>query len=151
MNYWGWIHDYTSTAGKSSVLDQSADTDLHNTAQGLGGGRGGRPGLPVPNSPYDLCGREAIIIGTGSTQLRSSETFHRHQSVKVTSCGSARSSSSFNLRSLAGLPIHAILFHPSTMINNNGTALWPPHVFLRTVESLHACFSCSCVPPFYRQ
>ena len=23
--------------------------------------RGGRPGLPVPNSPYGLCGREATL------------------------------------------------------------------------------------------
>ena len=24
-------------------------------------GRGGRPGLPVPNSPYGLCGRKATL------------------------------------------------------------------------------------------
>ena len=24
--------------------------------------RGGRPGLPVPNSPYGLCGRKATLI-----------------------------------------------------------------------------------------
>ena len=139
----------------------SQQTQIFTTQlRGLCEGRSGRPGRPVPNSPYGLCGREAIIIGTGSTELLSSvkysETFHRHQSVQVTSCGSARSSSSFNLRSLAGLPVHAILFHPSTMTNNNGTALRPPahvrlHVFFRTVESLHARFSCSCVPPFYYQ
>ena len=28
-------------------------------AQELCEGRGGRPGLPVPNSPYGLCGRQA--------------------------------------------------------------------------------------------
>ena len=30
-------------------------------AQELCESRGGRPGLPVPNSPYDLCGRKAIL------------------------------------------------------------------------------------------
>ena len=30
-------------------------------AQELCGSRGGRPGLPVPNSPYGLCGREATL------------------------------------------------------------------------------------------
>ena len=33
---------------------------LHNyaLAQELCDSRGGRPGLPVPNSPYGLCGRK---------------------------------------------------------------------------------------------
>ena len=33
------------------------------TELGGGGGesRGGRPGLPVPNSPYSLCGRKAKL------------------------------------------------------------------------------------------
>ena len=30
-------------------------------AQELCESRGGRPGLPVPNSPYGLCGREAAL------------------------------------------------------------------------------------------
>ena len=30
-------------------------------AQELCESRGGRPGLPVPNSPYGLCGRKAIL------------------------------------------------------------------------------------------
>ena len=30
-------------------------------AQWLCEGRGGRPGLPVPNSPYGLCGRKATL------------------------------------------------------------------------------------------
>ena len=30
-------------------------------AQELCESRGGRPGLPVPNSPYDLCGRKATL------------------------------------------------------------------------------------------
>ena len=31
--------------------------------------RGGRPGLPVPNSPYGLCGRKATIEEKGETEL----------------------------------------------------------------------------------
>ena len=31
------------------------------SVQELCGGRGGRPGLPVPNSPYGLCGRKATF------------------------------------------------------------------------------------------
>ena len=30
-------------------------------AQELCESRGGRPGLPVPNSPYSLCGRKATL------------------------------------------------------------------------------------------
>ena len=30
-------------------------------AQDLYESRGGRPGLPVPNSPYGLCGRKATL------------------------------------------------------------------------------------------
>ena len=30
-------------------------------AQETCGNRGGRPGLPVPNSPYGLCGRKATL------------------------------------------------------------------------------------------
>ena len=32
-----------------------------STAQELNESRGGRPGLPVPNSPYGLCGRKATL------------------------------------------------------------------------------------------
>ena len=35
--------------------------DLSNRAQELCESRGGRPGLPVPNSPYGFCGREATL------------------------------------------------------------------------------------------
>ena len=31
------------------------------SAQELGESRGGRPGLPVPDSPYGFCGRKAIL------------------------------------------------------------------------------------------
>ena len=34
---------------------------LHNRAQELCESRGGRPGLPVPNSLYGLCGRKATL------------------------------------------------------------------------------------------
>ena len=33
--------------------------------------RGGRPGLPVPNSPYGLCGRKATFELESATELRS--------------------------------------------------------------------------------
>ena len=39
------------------------------TAQELCESRGGRPGLPVPKSPYGLCGRKAtIILNVGTLQ-----------------------------------------------------------------------------------
>ena len=34
-------------------------------AKKLGEGKGGRPGLPVSNSPYDLCGRKATLKRNG--------------------------------------------------------------------------------------
>ena len=34
---------------------------LANGAQELCESRGGRPGVPVPNSPYGLCGRKATL------------------------------------------------------------------------------------------
>ena len=37
------------------------DTALTLRAQELCESRGGRPGLPVPNSPYGLCGRKATL------------------------------------------------------------------------------------------
>ena len=35
--------------------------DLSNRVQELCESRGDRPGLPVPNSPYGFCGREATL------------------------------------------------------------------------------------------
>ena len=35
--------------------------ELRSRAQELCESRGGRPGLPVSNSPYGLCGREATL------------------------------------------------------------------------------------------
>ena len=50
------------------VLTVSVDVKLHrrqnNRAQELCGRQGGRPGLPVPNSPHGLCGRKVIILKT---------------------------------------------------------------------------------------
>ena len=46
------------------VLMVSVDVEQHLKklrAQELCESRGGRPGLPVPNSPYDLCGRKATL------------------------------------------------------------------------------------------
>ena len=37
------------------------DTALTLRAQELCESRSGRPGLPVPNSPYGLCGRKATL------------------------------------------------------------------------------------------
>ena len=37
------------------------DTSLTLRAQEVCEGRGGRPALPVPNSPYGLCGRKATL------------------------------------------------------------------------------------------
>ena len=34
---------------------------VRGRAQVLCESRGGRPGLPVPNSPYGLCGRKATL------------------------------------------------------------------------------------------
>ena len=44
-----------------------------HTAQELCESRGGRPGLPVSNSPYGLCGRKATLNSTGS-ELRMCES-----------------------------------------------------------------------------
>ena len=40
-------------------------------AQELCESRGGRPGLPVPNSPYGFCGRKATFELEFATELRS--------------------------------------------------------------------------------
>ena len=49
-----------------TVLMVSVDVKRHseddrNRAQELCERRGGHPGLPVPNSPYGLCGRKATL------------------------------------------------------------------------------------------
>ena len=42
-----------------------------NRARELCESRGGRPGLPVPNSPYGLCGRKATLNLNSTPLLRS--------------------------------------------------------------------------------
>ena len=55
--------------------------------QELGEIRGGRPGLPVPNSPYGLCGRETTL----NSKL-DSVALHVYwkQDVSVSVCGGGR-------------------------------------------------------------
>ena len=43
-------------------VEQTLNETIHR-AQELYESRGGRPGLPVPNSPYGLCGRRATLNG----------------------------------------------------------------------------------------
>ena len=42
--------------GSESPLNDQHDAHLKTEFGGCGQTRGGRPGLPVPNSPYGLCG-----------------------------------------------------------------------------------------------
>ena len=42
-------------------VDVKAILEEHSRAKELCESRGGRPGLPVPNSPYGLCGRKATL------------------------------------------------------------------------------------------
>ena len=44
-----------------TVAMVSVDVTLKNRAQELCESRGGRPGLPVPSSPYGLDGRKATM------------------------------------------------------------------------------------------
>ena len=59
------------------VRTVSVDVNQHYTCtfyrvQELRESRGGRPGLPVPNSPHGFCGREATLNDAGTlTELRS--------------------------------------------------------------------------------
>ena len=41
--------------------------------------RGGRPGLPVPNSPYGLCGRKATPNLTPESLLKPSNGFRAQE------------------------------------------------------------------------
>ena len=50
--------------GYPSLIDLVVSLDvkeLERSEQELCQGRGGRAGLPVPNSPYGLCGRKATL------------------------------------------------------------------------------------------
>ena len=47
--------------GSPSLIVLMVSVDVKLRAQGLCESRGGRNGLPVPNSPYGLCGRNATL------------------------------------------------------------------------------------------
>ena len=51
-----------TACGREAALNES----YSHRAQKLCESRGGRPGLPVPNSPYGLCGRKATLNITTS-------------------------------------------------------------------------------------
>ena len=40
---------------------QTFEEEVHYRAPEMCESRGGRPGLPVPNSPYGLCGRRTVL------------------------------------------------------------------------------------------
>ena len=46
---------------KETSISQGKGTRVFLRAQNLSESRGGRPGLPVPNKPYGLCGRKATV------------------------------------------------------------------------------------------
>ena len=59
------------------------------TAQELCESRGGRPGLPVLNSPYGLCGREATLhLNTVERERQRETEFRSHVKVEVAVLGS---------------------------------------------------------------
>ena len=45
----------------STIRDNRISASVKSRAQKVCESRGGRPGLPVPNSPYGLCGRKATL------------------------------------------------------------------------------------------
>ena len=56
-------HESAAVLARSVYTIQPCTMSLHETrAQELCESRGGRPGLPVPNSPYGLCGRTATLL-----------------------------------------------------------------------------------------
>ena len=54
---WGWRELVKTVRGLQNARTNQGDP----RAQELCEGRGGRPGLPVPNSPYGLCDRKATL------------------------------------------------------------------------------------------
>ena len=46
-------------------VDVKATLEEHSRTKELCESRGGRPGLPVPNSLYGLCGRKATLNSAG--------------------------------------------------------------------------------------
>ena len=59
------------------LVHSNSATACGSTAQELCESRGGRPGLPVPNSPYGLCGR---LCGTVSVDVK------QHWRTELRSC-----------------------------------------------------------------
>ena len=55
---------------KSKELNLTVPSTRSPRAQELCESRGGRPGLPVPKSPYGLCGRKATL---NSARVRAQE------------------------------------------------------------------------------
>ena len=56
----------------TEILQKDTQKSFRSRVQELCKGRGGRPGLPVPNSPYDLCGRKEILNSNSeNSELRS--------------------------------------------------------------------------------
>ena len=49
---------------------RNATVNLNTGAEQLCESRGGRPGAPVPNSPYGLCGRKATLNCRHRTEYR---------------------------------------------------------------------------------
>ena len=47
--------------GSKVTLEEEEEWTSDVRVQELCESRGGRPGLPVPNSPYGLCGRKAAL------------------------------------------------------------------------------------------
>ena len=50
-----------AAAGWAIIYSSRNETEAAVRAQELCESRGGRPGLPVPNSPHSLCGRETTL------------------------------------------------------------------------------------------
>ena len=58
----------------------------HLRAEELCEGRGGRPGLPVPRSPYGVCGREAALEeedAASTANMQHWELLPRHVLVRL--------------------------------------------------------------------
>ena len=62
--------DPTVPTWSLSLANNRSSSMLYVRAQDLCERRGGRPGLPVPNSAYGLCGRKATSKKEDQTELR---------------------------------------------------------------------------------
>ena len=59
----------TPQVGQAGAVSYHFRSAFTVKAHGLCESRGGRPGLPVPNSPYGLCGRKATLNSTITTRV----------------------------------------------------------------------------------